>query len=100
MSFVDEEGNEVDITTWMELSRSTSLGVVVLESTVPRVTGDVIFRTVWTGIVVPECDVRPFATGKAPGPDGPWTTVEQYDRREDAINGHRKHVLALLTFTQ
>lgn len=98
MSFVDRDGDPVTIERYIEITRAGGFGEPLMRSVVPTDTGDMVVLTVWNGFVLPECDVRPFATGVAAlrgGAEGAFRTLEQYDRPADARRGHTRHCARL-----
>jgi hypothetical protein len=62
--------------------------------------GEQVIRTVYNGIVAPECGTDSCATGLAQGQYGMFKTVAQYRTREDALFGHTLTCLRLITWTR
>ncbi len=90
-------GDPVTIEEYLELTRGVdTVGVTLARTVVPTPDGDVTVVTMWSGMVLPEAGVKAFYTGRtAPGAPAGWTTLEQYDRPDDARAGHTRHTYAI-----
>lgn len=80
--FVNPDGEPIDLQTWSSLNGDLR-GKILANDKV----GDLVVRTVWTGIVEPAVDVRPFGTILMRG--GYFLReVRQYNTPEEAEAGH------------
>ncbi len=89
---VDPHGQAVNLARWIRLCQAAGIGEVLAETTVPLLggEGDVIIRTKWFGMVIPELDVGPFSTAARLGHGGAWWDLEQYDTEQQAAAGHTR----------
>ncbi len=94
-SYVDEDGNPVDVEGWMRLCRAGGVGRILAERHVATGAGDITVCTFWFGTVFPEVGIRPFGTAQAPTGTDQWFELEQYDTKQDALRGHLRWAYAI-----
>lgn len=88
--YVDPDGQPIDFARFNELLAEQDGFRVVAEDTI----GAVRVRTMWSGVREPAVAVHPFGSAFVFA-DGGIREIEQYDSRDDALQGHARLVAAL-----
>jgi hypothetical protein len=90
LTFVDRFGDALTPTKWARMIIDYGVGVRLAESTIPSPLGDIIVRTVWTGIddqTTGGAGLGPFVTLRAPLGRF-YTALESYRSDVQARAGH------------
>lgn len=93
--YVDADGRPISLREWAPLYENFE-GRILAEDPLP---GGTVLRTVWTGMLIPDCGAYPFGTAECPARDAPAALGAVRERgtyctRATALAGHAAHLAA------
>lgn len=83
----------IDEERWLGLATTFGIGLVLAETTLPSLLGDMMLRTVWLGVSTDDGSVKAYRTLRQVLGRG-WCSLQEYEDEADARAGHMRWVAA------